>query len=350
MNVKNRNAFRIKSSNKKTITPISSKITPINVINNRKKNENDTIIKYRTCQNFNKMRNTFDYSINKDFNMNNRRKSNINSSLYSQIIKTNKTMSIKNKTITNQKSLIKVNNKISLLSPVKRNINFNEDNIKKIKNEYAKNINNININEKKNKNLPKMIINKFFFPNYIKKVLNPLTNHTNKATNYTSFSTNDKNNILNQKEIEYEKESEFLNLELAQFKHLSDESFESLNIEKNYEEKEMNPEELCKYLQNKKNINICNPNQNNKFYIDKSFYCIDTNEMNEGEDIQKVYNMTTHFNINWDNWNKYKKMLNNKKVDRINILSDNISTLVLNYNNRYKGKGDSFRKNTIKKE
>ena len=47
MNVKNRNTFRIKSSNKKTITPISSKITPINVINNRKKNENDNIIKYR---------------------------------------------------------------------------------------------------------------------------------------------------------------------------------------------------------------------------------------------------------------------------------------------------------------
>ena len=84
MNVKNRNSFRIKSSNKKIITPISSKITPINVINNRK-NENDTIIKYRTCQNFNKLRNTFDYSINKDCNMNNRRKSNINSSLYSQI-------------------------------------------------------------------------------------------------------------------------------------------------------------------------------------------------------------------------------------------------------------------------
>ena len=40
-------------------------------------------------------------------------------------------MSIKNKTIINQKCLKKVNNKISLLSPVKRNINFNEDNIKK---------------------------------------------------------------------------------------------------------------------------------------------------------------------------------------------------------------------------
>ena len=147
MNVKNRNAFRIKSSNKKTITPISSKITPINVINNRKKNENDTIIKYRTCQNFNKMRNTFDYSINKDLNSNNRRKSNINSSLYSHTLKANKTMSIKNKTIINQNSLKKVNNKITLLSPVKRNINLNEENIIKIKNEYAKN--KKNINEKK---------------------------------------------------------------------------------------------------------------------------------------------------------------------------------------------------------
>ena len=78
-------------------------------------------------------------------------------------------MSIKNKTIINQKCLKKVNNKISLLSPVKRNINFNEDNVKKIKNEYAKNINNKNINEKKNKNLPKIIKNKFFIPNYIKK-------------------------------------------------------------------------------------------------------------------------------------------------------------------------------------
>ena len=304
MNVKNRNTFRIKSSNKKTITPISSKITPVKIINNRKK-ENDTIIKYKTCQNFNKMRNTFDYSINKDLNTNNRRKSNINSSLYSQNLKANKTMPIKNTTIINQNCLKKVNNKISLLSPVKRNINFNEDNIKKIKNEYAKN--KKNINEKKNKNLPKIMINKFFIPNYVKNILNSLTNQTNKATNYTSFSTNDKNNILNQKEIEYEKESEFLNLELAQFKHLSDESFESLYSEKNYEEKEMNPEELCIYFQNKKNINILNPNQNNnKFYTDQSFYCVDTNEMNEGEDIQKVYSMTTHFNTNWNNWNKYR--------------------------------------------
>ena len=50
-----------------------------------------------------------------------------------------------------------------------------------------------------------MIINKFFFPNYIKKVLNPLTNHTIKATNQTSFSQNNKNNILNKNEIKYEK-------------------------------------------------------------------------------------------------------------------------------------------------
>ena len=349
MNVKNRNSFRLKSSNKKIITPISSKITPVKIINNRKK-ENDKIIKYRTCQNFNKMRNTFDYSINKDLNINNRRKSNVNSSIYSHTLKANKTMSIKNNRIINQNSLTKVNNKISLLSPVKRNIHLNEENIKKIKNEYAKNYNsNKNINEKKNKNLPKILINKFFIPNYVKNILNSLTNQTNKATNYTSFTTNDKNN-LNKNEIEYEKQSEFLNLELAQFKHLSDESFESINSEKNYEEKEMNPEELCIYFQNKKNINILNPNQNNKLFIDQSFYCIDTNEMNEGEDIQKVYSMTTHFNTNWNNWNKYRKILNNKKVDNINMLSDNISSLVLNYNNLYKGNGNSFRKNIIKKE
>ena len=56
----------------------------------------------------------------------------------------------------------------------------------------------------------------------------------------------------------------FFNLELAKFKHLSDKSFESMNKEKNYEEKEMNPEELYIYFQNKKNINILNPNQKNK--------------------------------------------------------------------------------------
>ena len=348
MNVKNRNSFRLKSSNKKTITPISSKITPVKIINNRKK-ENDTIIKYKTCQNFNKMRNTFDYSINKDLNSNNIRKSNINSSLYSHTLKANKKISIKNKTIINKNYLKKVNNKITLLSPVKRNINLNEENIIKIKNEYAKN--KKNINEKKNKNLPKIMINKLFIQNYVKKLLKPLKNHKNKATNYTSFTTNDKNNNLNKNEIEYEKQSEFLNLELAQFKHLSDESFESLYSEKNYEEKEMNPEELCIYFQNKKNISIFNPNQNNnKFYTDQSFYCVDTNEMNEGEDIQKVYSMTTHFNTNWNNWNKYRKILNNKKVDNINMLFDNKSTFGLNYNNHYKGNGNYFRNKTIKKE
>ena len=352
---KKHNSFKINTFQKKAANTISTKFTPVKILNIRK-SENNCEKKFRnTCQNFYKGKNAFDFTLNSSSNSKNKVK--LTNQNVSHILKKNKTIKIKKSIESPSKSIKKQVFKISLLSPIKKHIKFNTDTIKIKYSEKNNKFSNYGKNEKSKKN-PNLIINKLKIPPFIDNILHPLINNTNKATNYTSFTTNDKNNFISYKnEFENEKQSEFLNIELGEFNNFSDISLKSLISDKSFNEKEMNPDELCEYYQNKKNSSFLENNNNddikNKKYntyknlnCEQSFYCNDINEKKDGEDIQKVYNMTTSFKTNLEEWVKYKKKINNKKLNNINKLPD-ISTPVLNYKIKYNGDGYSFRKNIL---
>ena len=348
---KNYNSLKINTTQKKVMNTISTKFTPVKILNFRKSENNFSKKFSNTCQNFYKGKKTFNFTLNSLSNSKNKEKI-TNEKIFHNL--KNKTLQIKKRIESPSKSIKKQVHKISLLSPINNHIRYNTD---RIKNKYSEK-NNISSNFEKNKKNHQIFINKLKIPHFIDNILHPLTNNTNKATNYTSFTTNDKNNFISYKnEFENEKQSEFLNIELGEFNNFSDISLKSLISDKSINEKEMNPDELCEYYQNKKNSSFLENNNNddikNKKYntyknlnCEQSFYCNDINEKKDGEDIQKVYNMTTSFKTNLEEWVKYKKKINNKKLNNINKLPD-ISTPVLNYKIKYNGDGYSFRKNIL---
>ena len=356
MHGKNYNSFKINTTQKKVPNIISTKLTPVKILNIRK-SENNCEKKFRnTCHNFYKGKKPFDFTLNSLSNSKNKLK--VTNQTISHPLKTNKTIQIKKRIETPSKSIKKQVNKISLLSPINRNRRFNTDTIKNNHSEKNNKFFNYEKNEKSKKN-PHIIINKLKIPPFIDNILHPLTNNTNKATNYTSFTTNDKNNFTSYKnEFENEKQSEFLNVELGELDNFSDFSLKSLISDKSFEEKEMNPDELCEYYQKKKDssfLDVNNKNEvkmhkmyysDNNFNCEQSFYCKDINEKKDGEDIHKVYNLTTSFKSNLEEWVKFKKIINNRQVNNINKLP-NISNSIFNYKIQYNGDGNSFRKTLL---
>ena len=350
---KNYNSLKINTTQKKVMNTISTKFTPVKILNFRKSENNFSKKFSNTCQNFYKGKKTFNFTLNSLSNSKNKEKI-TNEKIFHNL--KNKTLQIKKRIESPSKSIKKQVHKISLLSPINNHIRYNTD---RIKYKYSEK-NNISSNFEKNKKNHQIFINKLKIPHFIDNILHPLTNNTNKATNYTSFTTNDKNNFISYKnEFENEKQSEFLNVELGEFNNFSEFSLKSLISDKSFEEKEMNPDELCNYYQNKKDTSFLDLNNNkndvknnkmcysdNNLNCEQSFYCNDINEKKDGEDIQKVYNMTTSFKTNLEEWVKYKKKINNKKLNNINKLPD-ISTPVLNYKIKYNGDGYSFRKNIL---
>ena len=354
---KKHNSFKINTFQKKAANTISTKFTPVKILNIRK-SENNCEKKFRnTCQNFYKGKNAFDFTLNSSSNSKNKVK--LTNQNVSHILKKNKTIKIKKSIESPSKSIKKQVFKISLLSPIKKHIKFNTDTIKIKYSEKNNKFSNYGKNEKSKKN-PNLIINKLKIPPFIDNILHPLTNNTNKATNYTSFTTNDKNNFTSYKnEFKNEKQSEFLNVELGELDNFSDFSLKSLISDKSFEEKEMNPDELCNYYQNIKDTSFLDLNNNkndvknnkmcysdNNLNCEQSFYCNDINEKKDGEDIHKVYNLTTSFKSNLEEWIKFKKTINNKQLNNINKLPT-ISNSILNYKIQYNGDGISFRKNLL---
>ena len=236
-------------------------------------------------------------------------------------------------------SIIKSNKRIKLnkskknislkkINPKLNHININCNNHNNINQNDIKHINNINFNNKKNYN-------------------NNITSSNNKQTNYSSFEISEKKfknkiqpinleNKFNNIEYKYnEEESDFLNYELGNTKNFSILHDYSVNIsnysifphqENKLDEKEIDIEQL--YNNNHNNI-IDNIDNNSE----KSIYYVDTKEMKEGEDINKVYSMTISsknlYKSGKIKFNCNKKLNNNLNVNIKKDINKNNNKLII---------------------
>ena len=222
----------------------------------------------------------------------------------------------------------------------KNNSNFSISSVHKISKINSRQ--KIKVNKSKNNNIYLKKINNNNNNNNINNNNNVINNignsiNANKTTNYSSFETIDKNknnfikpnnleNKFNKIKYEYnEEESNFLNIELGNSKNFSilpDYSINLLNSPQEYnkiEEKEINMEDFFSNPLIQPNFSIFDFNN-----PEPSLYYIDTNEMKEGEDIQRVYSMTMNNNekVNFDrdikSYNHKNFTHNNKNNNKLN--------------------------------
>ncbi len=219
----------------------------------------------------------------------------------------------------------------------KKNSNYSISSVHKISKINSRQ--KIKVNKSKNNNiyLKKINSNNNIKNNNNNNIINNIgySININKTTNYSSFETIDKNknniikptNLENEyKKINYEyneEESNFLNIELANTKNFSilpDYSINFTNLPQDnnkIEEKEINMEEFFSNPLIKPNFSIFDFNN-----PEPSLYYIDTNEMKEGEDIQKVYSMTMN-NKEKVNLERNIKSYNNRNLPHNNKNNNN---------------------------
>ena len=332
------NEFKTKSLK---ISIISSKINPLKV--NKKKNEN--VLKKTKTEKENEMKKGNEKELLKfmKLGLNKRNKEDnhkLSNSLNSQKIlplqgNMINSISIKKSINVNSPKLKQLNSlreKIISSEEKKKGINNNcsISNLNKIskinssqKIKVNKSKNNISlrkINSKNNENNNNKIYN-----NNIGSSIN-----INKTTNYSSFDTIEKNkNMIKPSNVEIQcknigseyddKESNFLNIELGNTKSFSTLPDYSLNFShypqnSKIDEKEIDLEEFFSNPFKKKNFKDCNNPE-------RSLYYIDTSEMKDGEDIQKVYSITM-YNNEFRNGLNFERKINN-------------------YNNKNKVKGEN---------
>ena len=336
------------SKSKKPQNPILNNFKPLK-IDRVKKLDKPSLKKYGTCSNFNDLNSPFNFSMKLIKNSNSKNKKNKSSNISLRTSKTNpikKKIScpnshskekIKNK-IKNRKETIKNGGdlilKMNLLKEEQIKMNILETSISIIK-EKKENI-------KKEDKIPKKILSMKKIPQIKRKLNNNLNTNLNtyNKTNYSSCASNEKKNNLKKENDFDERQSEFLNFELGE--NISGFSIHNLNNENNNEEKEINLDELCSFYQRKRNLSLLD----NNYPSEHSIYCFDINEMKDGENIHKVYNMALYIN----NYNSSHKELNNRKYDinKNNHNKNTISEVIFNYNCPYNGKGNLFRNRPLK--
>ena len=155
----------------------------------------------------------------------------------------------------------------------------------------------------------------------------------NKTTNYSSFDTIEKNkNMIKPSNVEIQcknigseyddKESNFLNIELGNTKSFSTLPDYSLNFShypqnSKIDEKEIDLEEFFSNPFKKKNFKDCNNPE-------RSLYYIDTSEMKDGEDIQKVYSITMYNNEFRNGLNFERKINNYNNKNKVKVENKNL--------------------------
>ena len=124
---KNYNSLKINTTQKKVMNTISTKFTPVKILNFRKSENNFSKKFSNTCQNFYKGKKTFNFTLNSLSNSKNKEKI-TNEKIFHNL--KNKTLQIKKRIESPSKSIKKQVHKISLLSPIKNHIRYNTDRIK----------------------------------------------------------------------------------------------------------------------------------------------------------------------------------------------------------------------------
>ena len=351
-NKKNLNSRLSISKSKKSQNRILCNYQPLK-IENAKKIDKPSFKKHGTYSNLNNLNSPFNFSMKLIQNSrysNLKKEKNKSSNISLRRSKTNpikKKIScpnslskkkIKNKTQNqNQKENIKnggnLITKMNLLKEDQIKMNILETSISIIKDNKE--------NNKKEDKIPKKILSMKKIPQNRQKLNNNLNTNLNtyNKTNYSSCASNEKKNNLKKENDFDERQSEFLNFELGE--NLSGFSIHNLN-ENNNEEKEINLDELCSFYQRKRNLSLLD----NNYPSEHSIYCFDINEMKDGENIHKVYNMALYIN----NYNSSHKELNNRKYDinKNNHNKNTISEVIFNYNCPYNGKGNLFRNRPLK--
>ena len=334
------NEFKTKSLK---ISIISSKINPLKV--NKKKNEN--VLKKTKTEKENEMKKGNEKELLKfmKLGLNKRNKDDnhkLSNSLNSQKIlplqgNMINSISIRKSINVNSPKLKQLNSlreKIISSEEKKKGINNNcsISNLNKIskinssqKIKVNKSKNNISlrkINSKNNDN------NNKIYNNNIGTSIN-----INKTTNYSSFDTIEKNkNMIKPSNVEIQcknigseyddKESNFLNIELGNTKSFSTLPDYSLNFShypqnSKIDEKEIDLEEFFSNPFKKKNFKDCNNPE-------RSLYYIDTSEMKDGEDIQKVYSITMYNNEFRNGLNFERKINNYNNKNKVKVENKNL--------------------------
>ena len=323
------NEFKTKSLK---ISIISSKINPLKVKtekeNEMKKGNEKELLKFmklglnkRNKEDNHKLSNSLNsqkilplqgnminsISIKKSINVNSPKLKQLNS-LREKIISSEE----KKKGINNNCSISNLNKISKINSSQKIKVNKSKNNISLRK-----------INSKNNENNNNKIYN-----NNIGSSIN-----INKTTNYSSFDTIEKNkNMIKPSNVEIQcknigseyddKESNFLNIELGNTKSFSTLPDYSLNFShypqnSKIDEKEIDLEEFFSNPFKKKNFKDCNNPE-------RSLYYIDTSDMKDGEDIQKVYSITMYNNEFRNGLNFERKINNYNNKNKVKVENKNL--------------------------
>ena len=335
------NEFKTKSSK---ISIISSKINPLKV--NKKKNEN--VLKKTKTEKENEMKKGNEKELLKFMKLGLNKRNKEDNHKLSNSLNSQKILPLQGNMINSisLRKSIKVNSpKLKQLNSLREKIISSEEKKKGINNNCSiSNLNKISkinssqkikVNKSKN-NISLRKINSKNNENNNNKIYNNNIGSSiniNKTTNYSSFDTIEKNkNMIKPSNVEIQcknigseyddKESNFLNIELGNTKSFSTLPDYSLNFShypqnSKIDEKEIDLEEFFSNPFKKKNFKDCNNPE-------RSLYYIDTSEMKDGEDIQKVYSITMYNNEFRNGLNFERKINNYNNKNKVKVENKNL--------------------------